>query len=101
MITRTSPMESLKKTARFLWRHFFTLGNLTIGFFAFMEGPLNWKNGFYMIIAAAVLDWAKQFIKLTPNPGNKHTFDGFSSCRNDSNPSMRGTSAYYIRNIGS
>ena len=102
MVTQPSPMENIKKIARFFWRHFFTLGNLAIGFAAFMEGPLNWKNGLYMTIAAAFLDWAKQFIKLTPNPNRHHsTNDQFEPLhvRQPWNSSIPGTPAY-LMNIG-
>lgn len=59
--------EGIKKTAKFFWRHFFMLVILSIGFSAFIEGPLNWKNGFYMVIVSILLDWSKTFIKITPN----------------------------------
>ena len=102
MVTRPSPMEIIKKIAKFFWRHFFTLGNLAIGFAAFMEGPLNWKNGLYMTIAAAFLDWAKQFIKLTPNSNRRHSSPhgsvDFNSYNNSdwSNPRIIGSDTYLM-----
>lgn len=56
-----------KKVLKLIWRHFFTLVNLSIGLTVFIEGPINWKNGLSMTAIAIFLDWAKQFIKLGRN----------------------------------
>lgn len=96
-------MESPKKVFRFIWRHFFTMINLSIGFSAFIEGPLNWKNGLYMTIAAAFLDWAKQFIKLTPNPKSRHFYNDIDDApihiRQPWNSSIIGTPTH-LMNMG-
>ena len=55
--------DKTKKTVKFVGRHFFTLAILGIGLAAFLEGPLNWKNGFYMVAICIFLDWIKQFSK--------------------------------------
>jgi len=62
-----SAWAKARKTLKFVWRHFFTLVNLAIGFSVFIEGPINWKNGFYMTAIAIFLDWAKQFIAFSRN----------------------------------
>jgi|GEM_PF-5663860 len=70
--------ENAKKTLKFIWRHLFTLGILSILISVFIEGPVNWKNGFVMVITAIFLDWAKQFIKVSSYPydGRIQFYDG-------------------------
>jgi len=88
-----------KKTASFIWRHFFTLAILGIGFFAFLEGPLNWKNGLYMVSICIFLDWLKQFSK-SPKLRSRMPYSSHNDTslplhlRDPLNPSFMGTSSY-------
>jgi hypothetical protein len=95
--------ENVKKTVKFMWRHFFTLGILGLLLSIFIKEPLNWKNAFYMTCGAILLDWVKQFIKFTPNPKAHHFHsDSHAVSRNTlndqwSNPNVMGTPAYLMR----
>ena len=101
-------LEKAKKTYKFVWRHFFTLAIFAILLSVFIEAPLNWKNAFYMVATSLFLDWANQFIKLTPNARRHSALDFLQlnnsnsrviSVDNDSNPCIVGTSAY-LRHSG-
>ena len=59
--------EGIKKTAKFFWRHFFTLADLSLSINVLVFNTLLWKNALISLSIAITIDWAKQFIKLTPN----------------------------------
>lgn len=102
MIVNQEHMVGIKKIAKFIWRHFLTMAILAIIIPVFIEGPLNWKNVFFMISTAIFLDWAKQFIKLTPNPNmhhsNHHGSVDFNRYTNSdwSNPRIIGSDTYLM-----
>lgn len=97
--------EKTKRTARFVWRHFLTLGVLGILLSVFIEGPLNWKNAFFMVAGAVVLDWAKQFFKLTPrccHANNPYATSSIQPFRDQwGDPTLRGTAANFLSNMDS
>ena len=96
--------KNIKKTAKFIWRHFFTLGILGLLLSIFIKDPLNWKNAFYMLCAAIAIDWVKQFIKLTPHSYSNNPFrnESIQPFRKEwGNPSLRGTAANFLSNMDS
>lgn len=94
-----SPVERIKKVAKVVWRHFFTAAIFAIIFPVFIKGPLNWENVFYMLSIAALVDWVKQFIKLSPNTSRCHTDDVPLHSRQPWNSSIIGTPTN-LMNIG-
>jgi len=100
-----------KKTAKFIWRHFFTLFDISLSIKVLIFGSLIWKNALISLCVAITIDWVKQFIKFMPNPRVHHFHsDSHAVSRNTltvsrntlndqwSNPNVMGTPAYLMRN---
>lgn len=92
--------SNAKKTAKFVWRHFFTLGILGILISAFIEAPLNWRNAFFMIATSIFLDWVKQFSKPVFKLHSRMPYSSYDDVhlplhtRQPLNPTFMGTSSY-------
>ena len=102
-------LDKPKNTLKFVWRHVLTLGCLVLAMYAFIfTNPIVIRVLITLCIAG-LLDWAKQFIKFTPNNARRHSALDFLEQNNrnnhgifydnDSNPSVIGTSAY-LRHSG-
>jgi hypothetical protein len=94
--------DKTKKTLKFVWRHFFTFGVLGILLSVFVEGPLNWKNAFFMLATSIFLDWVKQFIKLTPRRGHPHhaEYQSIQPIRDQWwDSTLRGSAANFLSNM--
>jgi hypothetical protein len=90
-----------KKAAKFVWRHFLTLSCLTLATYAFIYTNPIVSRVLITLCITAFLDWAKQFIKLTPNPERYHHHTNSHAVHRDDqwwNPYVMGTPAYLMRN---
>lgn len=97
-----SPVERIKKFAKFVWRHFFTLADISLSINVLIYDNLLWKNALISLSIAITIDWAKQFIKLTPNSKRAHSSYNNTVSTNSSNnhwsdPYVVGSDAYLIR----
>ena len=94
----------IKKTLKFVWRHFFTLLVISRSVKVLLFGSLLWKNTFILLGVAITIDWVKQRMKFTTNAKGYHShIDSCStphSTLNDQwwNPNVMGTPAYLMRN---
>lgn len=102
MPVNQSYMEKPKKAFRFIWRHLFTMADISLSINVLIYDHLLWKNAFISLSIAIAIDWAKQFIKLTPNPNRRHSInDQFEPLhvRQPWNSSIIGTPTH-LMNIG-
>jgi hypothetical protein len=63
METTQPAFGKIKKALKFVWRHFFTLGQFSIMFYTILFRKPYWVNMFMILGVAVSLDWVKQFIK--------------------------------------
>ncbi len=68
MTTFATFFRKSKTTAKFIWRHFFTICVIGMVISVFIQAPVNWKVAFTYFCIAPLIDWAKMRIKLSSNP---------------------------------
>lgn len=95
-----------KKTLKLIWRHFFTLIDISLSLNVLLFDTLIWKNALISLAVAITIDWVKQYIKFTPNIKNHPHHNDPSKPLIPPlheqwwNPSIRGTPAYFMRHMG-
>ena len=92
-----------KAILKFLWRHFFTLFTLKVLVTTILtKGSANWKNAFFMLAGAILVDWAKQFIKpYSPASDDDRPYHDITApfhIRQRWDSSLIGSSGYESRN---
>jgi hypothetical protein len=101
MTPETMP-DKIKKAAKLLWRHAFTLFILSFILHGIFKGyTLQGENACGFLLGAILLDWYKQFMKPASNAGQHyHHSESQAIYRDDdgSNPYVIGTPAYLRRN---
>jgi len=99
--------DKTKKTAKFVWRHFFTLVILSLSIGILIFASLNWKNALIYLGIAITIDWVKQFSKPTFKLHSRMPYSSYNDIslplhiREPWNPSFMGTSAYESDNYKS
>jgi hypothetical protein len=106
MNTTQNIWYKIRKALKFVWRHFFTLFDLSLSINVFIFHELRWKNALIFLSIAVVIDWAKQFMKLMPrrrgrfnDPFERFAVQPFRDQWWDS--SLRGTPAHFLSHMDS
>lgn len=89
-----------KKTAKFVWRHFFTLADLSLSIDVLIFDSLIWKNALISLCIAITIDWVKQFMKPKFKLHSRMPYSSYDDIslpphiRQPWNPSYMGTITY-------
>lgn len=105
METTQPAFGKIKKTFKFVWRHFFTMGQLYIMFYTILFRKPYWMNMFMILGVAMLIDWIKQFVKFNSSsssnpysdPNRVHPYNDIKvplNLRQPWNPGVIGTAAY-------
>lgn len=99
MNTIRNIFHSIKVTLLFLWRHCLTLSISMIAIDAFMHNNPMVSRVLITLLIAALFDWLKMKIKLTPNSNRMGGITPTLQSQSPCNYHMVGT-ASYLSNMG-